>query len=168
MFGEWMAPWSSSEKSCNKMSQLLPKTHFSLNSFPLDVQETLPVSTKIRQYFLARVMLLWSKVKEKTVKMAQSCSTLCDPMDYTVCRILQAKILEWVAFPFSRGSSQPRDQTQGSLALQVASLPAERHGKPKNNGVGTDLPDLGIKPGSPALQVDSLPSYQGSPLWSKL
>ena len=33
-------------------------------------------------------------------------------MDYTVYGILQARILEWVAFPFSRGSSQPRDQTQ--------------------------------------------------------
>ena len=33
-------------------------------------------------------------------------------MNYTVHEILQAKILEWVAFPFSRGSSQPRDQTQ--------------------------------------------------------
>ena len=35
-------------------------------------------------------------------------------MDYTVHGILQARILEWVAFPFSRGSSQPRDQTQTS------------------------------------------------------
>ena len=48
------------------------------------------------------------------VKVAQSCLTLCDPMDYTVHGILQARILEWVAFPFSRGSSQPRDQTQVS------------------------------------------------------
>ena len=38
----------------------------------------------------------------------------CDPMDYTVHGILQARILEWVAFPFSRGSSQLRDQTQVS------------------------------------------------------
>ena len=45
------------------------------------------------------------------VKVAQSCSTLCDPMNYG---ILQARILEWVAVPFSRGSSQPRDQTQVS------------------------------------------------------
>ena len=52
-----------------------------------------------------------SKVK---VKVAQSCPTLCEPMDYTVHGILQARILEWVAFPFSRGSSQPRDQTQVS------------------------------------------------------
>ena len=40
--------------------------------------------------------------------------SLCDPMDYIVHGILQARILEWVAFPFSRGSSQPRDQTQVS------------------------------------------------------
>ena len=40
--------------------------------------------------------------------------TLCDPMDYTVHGILQARILEWVAIPFSRGLSQPRDQTQFS------------------------------------------------------
>ena len=45
------------------------------------------------------------------VKVAQLCLTLCDPMDYTVHGILQARILEWVAFPFSRGYSQPRDQT---------------------------------------------------------
>ena len=37
-----------------------------------------------------------------SVKVAQSCPTLCDPMDYTVHGILQARILEWVAFPFSR------------------------------------------------------------------
>ena len=48
------------------------------------------------------------------VKVAQLCPTFCNPMDYTVHGILQARILEWVAFPFSRGSSQPRDQTQVS------------------------------------------------------
>ena len=39
---------------------------------------------------------------------------LCDPIDYIVHEILQARILEWVAFPFSKGSSQSRDQTQVS------------------------------------------------------
>ena len=48
------------------------------------------------------------------VKVAQLCPTLCDPMDYTVHGILQARILEWVTFPFSRGSSQPRDRSQVS------------------------------------------------------
>src|SRR5574337_2042052 len=56
------------------------------------------------------------------VKVAQLCLTLCDPKDYTVHGILQARILEWVAYPFSR-----------------------------------DLPNPGIKLGSPALQADSLP-----------
>ena len=45
---------------------------------------------------------------------AQCYPTLCDPMDCTVHGILQARVLEWVAFPFSRGSSQPRDRTQVS------------------------------------------------------
>ena len=60
-----------------------------------------------------------------------SCVRLCDPVDYTVHGILQARILEWVAFPFSRGSFQPGDQTQVS---QIAGgfLPAESPGKPKN------------------------------------
>ena len=44
--------------------------------------------------------------------LVQSCPTLCNPMDYTAHGILQARIQEWVAFPFSRGSSQPRDRTQ--------------------------------------------------------
>ena len=49
----------------------------------------------------------------------QSCPTLCDPMDYTlpgssVHGILHARIREWIALPFSRGFSQPRDWTQVS------------------------------------------------------
>ena len=40
--------------------------------------------------------------------------TLCNPMDYTVHGIVQARILKWVAFPFPRGSPQPRDRTQVS------------------------------------------------------
>ena len=52
-------------------------------------------------------------------KVAQLCPTLCDPMDCslpgsTLHGILQARVLEWVAISFSRGSSQPRDQTQVS------------------------------------------------------
>ena len=56
------------------------------------------------------------------MKVTQSGPILCDPMDYTVHEILQARVLEWVAFPFSRGSSRPGD-----------------------------LPDPGIKPMSPTL-----------------
>ena len=56
----------------------------------------------------------WVRGAVSEVKVAQLCPTLCDPMDYTVHRILQARILERVAFPFFRESSQPRDQTQAS------------------------------------------------------
>ena len=47
----------------------------------------------------------------KWVKVTQSYPTLCNPMDYTGHRILQARILEWEAVPFSRGSLQPRNWT---------------------------------------------------------
>ena len=66
------------------------------------------------------------------VKVTQLCLTLCNPMDYTVHEILQARILEGVAFPFSRGSSQPRSPT-----LKADFLPAEPQGKPKNTEVGS-------------------------------
>ena len=52
------------------------------------------------------------RLNESKVKGAQSCPALCDPVNCTVHGILQARILELVAFPFFRGSSQPRDQTQ--------------------------------------------------------
>ena len=70
------------------------------------------------------------------VKVTQLCMTLCDPMDYTVYGILQARILEWVAFPVSRGSSLPRDLTQ-VFRIAGGSLPAEPQGKPENTGVGS-------------------------------
>ena len=53
-------------------------------------------------------------VEKVKVKVTQLCLTVCDPTDYTVLGILQARKLEWVVFPFSRGSSQPRDQTHVS------------------------------------------------------
>ena len=64
-----------------------------------------------------------------TVKISQSCPTLFDPMDYTGHGILQARILEWVAYPFSRGSFWRRNKP-GSPALQVDSLATELSVKP--------------------------------------
>ena len=67
-----------------------------------------------RETKLVFTQLLSSNV---CVKVTQSCPTLCNPMDYSlpgssVYGILRARILEWVAIPFSRGYSQPRDQTR--------------------------------------------------------
>ena len=70
------------------------------------------------------------------VEVAQSCPALCDPMDCTVHGILQARILEWVAFPFSRVSSQPRDWTQVSH-IAGGFFTGRAIGKSKNTGVGS-------------------------------
>ena len=80
------------------------------------------------------------------MKVTQSC---------VVHEILQARILEWVIFSFSRGSSQPRDQI-----LQADSLPAEPQGKPKNTGVVSLslLQGIFLTQESPALQADSFPT----------
>ena len=60
------------------------------------------------------------------------CHTLCDPMDYTIHGIPQARILEWVAFPFSRGSSQLKDWTHvsciaGGFFTSWATREAQEH-----------------------------------------
>ena len=70
------------------------------------------------------------------VKVTQSRLTLCNHMDYTIHGILQARILQWVAVPFSRGSSQPRDRTQVShIAGRFFISWATR--ETKNIGVGS-------------------------------
>ena len=66
--------------------------------------------------FLIAFPFKWSMEVEEEVLVAQSCPTLCNPMDCSppassVHGILQAKILQWVAILFSRGSSQTRDRT---------------------------------------------------------
>ena len=70
--------------------------------------------------------------------VAQSCPTLCDPMDLdcslpvsSVHGILQVRALQWVAIPFARGSSRPRERTQIYCILQADSLPSEPPGKPE-------------------------------------
>ena len=67
--------------------------------------------------------------------LAQSCPTLCSPMDcrppgFSVHGILQARTLEWVAMPFSRGSSRPRD---GTHALAGGFFTTEPPAKPSSH-----------------------------------
>ena len=102
------------------------------------------------------------------MKVSQLCLTLYDPMDCTVHGTLQARILEWVAFPFSKGSSQPRMEPR-SPALQVDSLPAEPQGKPKNTGESSLSLLQGIFPTQESIwgllhcrQILYQLSYQGS------
>ena len=69
------------------------------------------------------------------MKVTQSCLTLCNPMDYTVPGIFHSSILEWVAVPFSRRSSEPRSPT-----LQADYLPA----KPQENAKKTRMGSLSL------------------------
>ena len=64
--------------------------------------------------------LLYGLNEQPSAQSFQSYPTLCDPMDYSrpgpsVCGILQARILQWIATPCSRGSSQPRNRAHGAL-----------------------------------------------------
>ena len=73
--------------------------------------------------------------EEWMCSVIQSCLTLCDPMDCSLSGssihgILQARILEWIAIPFSRGSSQPRDWIDPWSVLQDDFLLSEPPGKP--------------------------------------
>ena len=74
-------------------------------------------------------------------KLLQSGLTLCDPVDYSspgssVHGILQARILEWVAMPFSRGSSPPRNRTRVSYIFCIGGQVLYHYchlGSPGNN-----------------------------------
>ena len=100
---------------------------------------------------------------KKAVEVIQSCPTLCDPMDYIFHGILQARILEWVVVPFSRGSSQPRDQTQASCMVggfftSWVTREASDYWSGSPTSSPRDLPDPGIELGSCTLQEDCLPA----------
>ena len=94
----------------------------SLSSTLLSVT-TYHLYSELANYICVKNHWLREKAKQnsciKQVKLAQSCPTLCDPKDgrlpgSSVHGILKTRILKWVAIPLSRGSSQPRDQTQVS------------------------------------------------------
>ena len=78
------------------------------------------------------------------MKVSQSCPTLCDPMDYTVRRILQARIPEGVAFPFSgdlpNPGIKPRSPVLASLVAQLVKNP------PAMRGDLGSVPGLGRSP----------------------
>ena len=105
------------------------------NTWPcIRFNATLSVPTTISfRHCLFSMSVSPLKVK---VKVAQSCLTLCDPMDWTIHEILLARILEWVAFPSPGDLPNPGTEPR-SPALQADSFPAEPQGKPENTGVGS-------------------------------
>ena len=91
------------------------------------------------------ILKIWTSVK---VKVARLCLILCDPMDYTIHEILQARIVDWVAFPFSRGSSLPRDGTQVPHCMQSL-CQVSHQGSP-----WTSVPDCKMLPGDADVQLE--------------
>ena len=87
----------------------LPLLH--LLHWPAGSLSLAPPGKPMFKDILFNIYLIYT-VDSLTPNSKPTVPTLCDPMDYTVHGILQARILEWVAFPFSRGSSQLRDRTQ--------------------------------------------------------
>ena len=104
-----------------------------------------------------------------SAKLLQSCPTFCDPMDCSppgssVHGILKARILEWVAISFSRGSSDPGIEPR-SPALQANSLPTELWGKPWCEMLGWMKPKLESRlPGKISVISDM---QMTPPLWQK-
>ena len=87
------------------------------------ILNTMSLLTTYSMFYVSTIVLLLkthylccSTLIESESEVAQSCLTLCDPVDcnllgFSVHGILQARILEWIAISFSRGSSWPKDQT---------------------------------------------------------
>ena len=98
----------------------------------LSIESVMPSNHPILCRPLLLLPLIFPSISESETESHSVVSTTCNSMDYTAHGILQVRILEWIAFPFSRGSSQPR-----SPPLQADSLPAKPQGKPKNTGVGS-------------------------------
>ena len=133
---------------------------------------------KLKKFYINENVYCAYVLKEDVVKMscmhAQSLQTLCDPVDCSppgssVHGILQARVLEWITMPSSKGSSQPRDRTLlsyiswtrqntgvGSLSLLQQIFPTQR----SNPGLlhcGWILHQLNHKCGPLNWQVDALP-----------
>ena len=92
---------------------------------------TLPGTTPLFFLFLPQVFphMLFALLQTLLPTLYLVSNTLCDPMDYTVHRILQATILGWVAVSFSGDLPKPGIKPR-SPELQVDSLPAESQGSP--------------------------------------
>ena len=162
--GEFTHTWLKRNPNC--------KTRYGYNTAP----QRQPLLLNIVSFFLGMFYAvgIYKYMYICCAQALRSCPTLCDPLDRSppgssVRGILQAGILEWVAIPFSRGSSRPRDRTQVSR-MQADSLPAEPLGKPKSTGVGSLSLLQGIIPTQESnrgllhcRQILYQLSYQGSP-----
>ena len=120
-FGELLKCYVMSTLFCHREMRGFPFP-FNLNLIEprLCLLESMEPKNQYQTHIRKKQMRLANYLPNREVvylKVTQSCLTLCDPMDCSlsgssVHGILQARVLEWVAFSFSRGSSWPKDQIQ--------------------------------------------------------
>ena len=114
-------------------SWLLRQKHSEYRHRPINLRErALKGRHRIQnlKYHLKHISFLTQSWYNCEVKVAQSCPTLSNPRDYTVHVILQTRMLEWAAVPFSRGLPNPGIKLRFPTR-QADSLSAEPQGKPK-------------------------------------
>ena len=109
------------------------KNRTQLNDFHFSLSENIEMLSRSKSKHLFRSPCMGAK-------LLRLYPTLCDPMDCSlpgsfVHRILQARILEWVAISSSRRSSRPRDQTLVSYVSCIGSLPLVPPGKPLRKSI---------------------------------
>ena len=100
----WLSDWTELKAKC---IQLFGGLAFERDLVSIKPYGRIRANSSMKFFFINVCMCVHAK-------LPQSCQTLCDPMDCSLSgirEILQARILEWVAMPFSRGSSQTRDRT---------------------------------------------------------
>ena len=131
----WMWP-RTSFTVCTLSSLSLPRTStFLLLHLPLHLWACQGALCTALLVSLGFPLFLFEDFLQIKVLVIQSCPTLFNSMDWSppsssVHGILQARILEWVVMPFSRGSSQPRDRISWSAALTGGFFTTEPPGKP--------------------------------------
>ena len=166
MYNSFTTPWTI---ACHGISQarILEWVAIPFSQRFSWLKDRTPVSGIAGRFFTTALSggLLFLESESRSVM-----SNSLQQQDYTVHGILQDRILEWVAFPFSRGSSQPRDWIQvsciaGRFFSSWATREAQEYWRGKPSSSLANLSDLGIEPGSPALQADSLPTeLSGKPI----
>ena len=128
------------------------------------IQQILAIWSLVSQPFLSPACLL-------VVSPAQSCPTLCDPMDCSppgsfVHEILQARILEWISIPFSRGSSWSRDWILGLLPCRQVLFCLSHQGSSDGFSWSCGIKKVDLKKlplHSPPICVSALSSYMSAP-----
>ena len=124
--------------SCTESMESQPLDH---QGSPICLHFKSPPNTFLHASLARFGYMPFSRPVTEKVKVAQSCPTFCDPMDDTVPGILQTRILEWVAFAFSRDLLNPGIKLR-SPTLQADSLLAEPQGKPSHWEKGLELPQM--------------------------